>query len=271
MEAISRIEAFSQIHGPTTVMWRVNAQFAAANPGPYTFTVHVSKSGADDDWFVVGQTSQPLLQDINQRAFGKGPWPFYRVRVQAGNGVQKDSRKIQAYGGFDVHDRPIVAEILRKEREILASRAGRCGWLFKRKHWGEPCTENIDQDTGDLVPRGDKASDTCFGTGFAGGYHAPLRVPMVPSARAEKQSRRLGIDLTKGHSDLEGSTSYWRTVACPWVETDDVWVDALTDKRYFVGRVFDVDFRGVPIIHDPVELRLAATDDVIYYLPRPEE
>lgn len=267
MEAISRIEVFFQVHGTTTVMWQLNPQFAAANAGPYIFSVHVSKSGAADDWYLVDETDQQILQDLDQRAFGKGPWPFYRVRVTTANGVQKDSRKVQALGGFGAHDRPIVSEIIRKER-LLARRAGRCGWLYKRRRWGDPCTENINQDTGEILPTGDVENDPCFGTGFVGGYHEPLQVFLVPSIRAEKQSRRLGIDLTRGHSDMEGSTSYWRTPACPWIDTDDVWVDALTDKRYFVGRVFDVDFRGAAIIHDPIELKLAAVSDVIYRLPR---
>ena len=267
MEAISHLNVSYAVRGDAVVSWQLNPLFASENPGPYQFTLFRSLSGTGD-WVEIGQVEDSyfMIDDV-QSVFGRGPWPAYYLTVLASNGVSKESRVVRAWGDFSAHDTPIVRDILRRER-LLARRAGRCGLLYKRRQWGEPCAENISQDTGEIVPRS-ADTDDCYGTGFAGGYFDPVECWLVPSNRAQSEGKRLGIDLTKGHSDEGGRISHWRGQACPDLDTDDVWVDYTTDRRYFVQRVWIVDFRGVPIILDPVELRLAATDDVIYRLPRP--
>ena len=267
MEAFSQLDVFVKTLGGTTVMWRLAPEFVKTNPGPYAFTVLVSRSGVGD-WTEVGTAVDVyFMVDVAQQIFARGPWPSYKVEAVSANGRVWHSRIVQGLGNLSSHDQPIAADILRKERLLLVSKAGRCGWLYKRRHWGTPCSSNVNQDTGEVIPS-DENTDTCYGTGFAGGYFDPVEYPLMPSKRSSSESRRLGIDLTRGNVDEGNALTYWRGIGCPWLDTDDVWVDAQTDKRYFVQRVYHLNWRGQALIFDPVELRMAAADDVIYRLPR---
>ena len=255
--------------GGTRVEWRLSSLFPPRHPGPYTFAVDVSVQGVGD-WVRVGVAADHYLLDVSdQRAYGKLNLPFYRVTVTTAAGKQFASEPVHALAGLVTRgDRHIALDILRKDR-LLARRAGRPGWLYKRRHFGTPCTANVDQDTGGTFADAPDGED-CYGTEFRGGYFAPVCCSIVPSTQAQKYSRRLQIDLSKGQADEGAQTFYGRTPACPWLDSRDVWVDGQSDQRYVVGRIWHVDYRGEVIIFDPVELRLAPRSDLIYKLPRPD-
>jgi len=56
-----------------------------------------------------------------------------------------------------------------------------------------------------------------------------------------------------------------RGIAYPWVESGDVWVDQISNQRYFVNKVKDVQFKQVPYAFN-IELREAPQSDVVYTL-----
>lgn len=58
-----------------------------------------------------------------------------------------------------------------------------------------------------------------------------------------------------------------RSVLYPKIDTNDVWIDASSDRRYIVDKVdFIAEIKGVSLV-GMLHLRLAPATDVVYSVP----
>lgn len=258
LTVFTRFAIHHRTRGGTILVWDLHPLFSPSTP--ITFTVRASRSGTGD-WYDVATITDNYYYfiDSNRWVWAKDVRIHYQVEITDADGEVYQSAATRAYGTLSKEDRLKAQHIVEKEDRILyQKKAGVQGQLFKRRHWGEGCTECTDFDTGESS---DSKCGRCFGTGLAGGYFPPVEVWMLlkaDSGRRQKQEDSLGT--------VENQVKNGRTLACPWLDTNDVWVNCQNDQRFYVQKVTPIEFRGVPIIFDPVELRLAQSSDIVYTL-----
>jgi len=258
----NRFEVYYRMRGGALLAWDLHPMFRST--GPLTFRVMVSRTTAGAWETVTTVTDQYIAEDPNWRLYGKAPRLYYRIRMTA-DGVNYDSEDKQMVGNLSDHDLPIYREIIRKETLRLQKYAGMCGYLYKRKRWGTQCPTCLDYDTGEVK---NAHCPDCFGTGFVAGYFDPLVYWVADSTQGVN---RRTTTQPEGQGVIEDRVRPVRALNCPWLDTGDVWIKYDSDQRYIVQRVKEINFRDIPFIFDPVELRLAPTTDIVYSLERPED
>jgi len=129
------------------------------------------------------------------------------------------------------------------------------GYLLKRKLHGATCPDCVDPITGGIL---NSDCGTCLGTGKTGGYWnatSDTMFDITPEAENTKRDK-MG---TVNDSTVVGSFT-----GIPLPRRNDVWVDANSDRRYFIQRVKPTaEIDRVPIVVQ-AELRLAEFSDVVY-------
>lgn len=252
-----RLDVFPVNRGGTLLVWDMHP--LVLSRGPFSFEVQYSRPGVDE-WESLGtvEDDNKFFIDYEQYLWAKNPRMHYRV---VANGTIFSPIR-QVTGNFSGRDGVLADEIMRKERMQLESYTGLCGFLYKRRHWGTRCTQCTDFNTGEVL---NANCTNCFGTGIVGGYFTP--VPYFIDL-GQKSPGRIGVDGQVGTADNVVETG--RGPACPWVDSYDVWLRVDTDQRYIVHSRREIRFRGIPVIFDPIELRLAPVRDPVYGLSRPD-
>ena len=255
----TRIETAIRTHGGTIISWELDRRFRANSP--FIFTVKASKSGVGD-WETVAQVEDNCLAvDPVRHLYAVAPLLFYQVVLTDADGNDYESAVHQMVADFNPHDTAIIRDMIRKENLRNMKYAGQHGYLLKRRRWGEPCTVCTDWDTEEIK---NAKCPVCYGTGFVGGYFEPVHYWVSPSEPG-KQRRTTTQDT--GQGIIEDRTRLGRGVNCPWLDTEDLWIESNSDRRYFVQTVREVTYRGLPILFDPIELRMAPATDVVYTVP----
>lgn len=151
-------------------------------------------------------------------------------------------------------------EIARKE--ILRFKLiGSVGAVLKRKIYGTHLAEDVDPISG--IPLTDNA--TSQGTLFETGYYDPLLIMM--SIEDSQQVRKLSQD---GMGVLDSTTSTLRTVGFPIIETYDVIVDVLSDKRYIVKDMEKMEYPSSNLtIVQTLRVQLLPPTDPVYKIKIP--
>jgi hypothetical protein len=263
-QVFNKTEVYQRMTGGTAVIWSIHPLFRLV--APYTFSVYVSADGgAAEDFELVGTTStNNFVIDQTQRNYGLISRAVYKIVLVDGNNQEYSSPNVLSTGNFSDHDYLIAQEMIRKEGLRNMKFVAHCGYLWKRRQWGTPCTACADWGTNEPTK---SICNVCYGTGKVGGYFEPLLVYMADSSKGPPYR----VTSNENKATEASKIIYGRTIACPWLDTNDIWGDADTDHRYVVQSVDAIELHHVPIILDPVELRLAPATDVIYTLPRPED
>jgi hypothetical protein len=260
-DVFSRIQVVTQPLGGTRISWGLKPGFKA--PGPFHFYVDFGRAGTSE-WKMVQTTpvvDECTLIDPEQRYYDQTSDFYYRVRLLLPNqnNTAYVSQPQQANGLWSKRDWLVAKEIVRKE--YLQQRKGTnktcVGFVHKRRRWGQPCELCQEYDTRE--PQ--SWCETCFSTGFVGGYFKAVDMTMTLTAptREFKFSDNSGI-----HNDI---TRMGRCVAYPHLDTNDVWVRRDNGERYFVNSIKHVaELGGIPLIYE-VELRLAPVSEIIYLIP----
>jgi hypothetical protein len=260
-----RLLVFPRIRGGTRVEWLMDRDFT--DPLPYTFQLQVGTAGDHDisDWTPVGSTvvNGWYLLDDQERVFGLQQWTHYRVQLVTSKGTYY-SDPAPCLGLWDFRQWRRACGVLRNE--MLNFRAGEApeGYLLKRRVQGEPCSclDPLTQECRNpdcLI---------CYGTSWVGGYFQPLGC--VYAALSEQ--------ATHSHIEAEGPRGAGgdiivkaRMLALPQLQEKDVWINKTTDHRYIVHTIQSAcEIKGVPLVYDPVELRLAPFTNIIYDIPIPD-
>lgn len=258
------------VRGGARISWRLFRQFR--EPGPYVFTVEAGSTGNPRaaDWAPIGppQANVGEMIDPARRGYGRySRTTHYRVRLATPLG-ERVSRPEPVHGILPKHDWLIARETLRAHMLLMRKAVGIDGWLFKRK-WAGAAAESRDPHSAALDPvDGSVVRSTAketVGTQFQGGFFAPIPfwVQSTPAVHHEARDDR------RGTVDDAALRNHGRCVVTPSVESEDVFVAADSDDRYYLHAVRTVaEWRGVPLIAD-VEMRLAPAGDVAYDLELP--
>lgn len=241
-----------RVRGGTILQW--SGQF---KPGT-VFTVEYSDNGVDFE--DLADTYDLSYEDPTPRHFGGHSRVHYRVTAVEPGGAQQSVAR-QALGNLTPAEWGMVS-VLRRNEELQSSKMGRCGWLLKRRHWGEACPDCRDPYTGDEIP--ERACATCYGVGLVGGYHTPVLFRIRELGRAP---RRIKVEAGTGTSDPQ--TLAATASACYWVDANDLWISADTDERYYIQESKAAGIRGVPTVYETLELRRINPGDIAYAVPRP--
>jgi hypothetical protein len=265
-EIFTKLEISHRARGGTIIAWELHPAFVSQYDMPFTFTVSVSRSSNPSDFTdVITVVDDYAIDDPNQHIFGKNTRLFYKVTVITADGFEAESRVKQAVCNLNGRDRALLGEMIRKE-QVRMSYAGECGYLYKRRYFGETCTQCTDYDTGEVT---DSKCLECFGTGFVGGYFPPVHYDLIESNASGGHTRRKQTMDNRGPT--ENQVHLHRGLNCPWLDTGDVWLDPDSDQRFIVQAVTNHYYRGCPWLFDPIELRLAPITDIIYALERPDD
>ena len=254
------------IRGGTRVLWTVDRTFS--DPQPWTFQLEVGRTGAasSDDWIAVGD---PVVDtcyavDTVQRNYNVGMQDtHYRVRLTTSQGTYY-SLPTAKEGVLPSRDWRLARRILRGER-VRAKYTAAEGFLLKRRTTGQDCTLCLDPQTNAVT---DVYCPVCRGTGKVCGYYQPMPCVWADLAPMQQQ-RQMDDQATAG--TVRTSVTTARMSMFPIVEEQDVWVNRLTDDRYFITAIGVVAaMRGVPLIAN-VGMRLAPFTDVVYDMAIPEQ
>ena len=259
-----RVHVSYLIRGGTRVMWDLVPEFV--DPLPYTFQLQVGRvGGTGGEWDDVGipQDNTFYAIDGEQRVYGKTQWTHYRVELTTPVGTYY-SQPTNLMGILSHRDWRMAKEIVRKER-LRCRLAASEGFLLKRRFSGPKCTLCTDLQTEECR---DPDCPQCYGTGYQCGYYYPMAcvwADISPRAVHKKTNN----EATRGTiADIVVSG---RMLMLPLLEENDVWVNKVTDDRYYVHRIQNVaEIRGVPLVAD-VELRPAAFTDTVYEIEIPPD
>jgi len=264
VKVFTRMDVYNRYLGGTYLMWELHHDFIRSVAEPTSFVIKASRSGVGD-WLEIGQVDDGYFYfvDPNRWIWAKDLRIHYVVEVVTGDGNIYQSPVVQALGPLPQQSKLIARRIIQKEAMVLEKKNGTLGLFYKRRHWGTRCPECTDYDTNE--PTANRCS-TCYDTGFVGGYFDPVETWMHLKAAS---GRRMKVQ--EPTQTTENRSKHGRMLACPWPDTNDVWVNCMNDQHFVVQKVTPVEFRGVPILFDPVDLRLAPSGDIVYTLPRAGE
>ncbi len=264
MNPFARVLVDYLVDGGARISWEMAPHFI--DPGPYTFQLQVGHTGlaAADDWVNVGApvVDTYFTHDSSQRLFGgKTLDLYYQVKLTTSVDTYYSVPQ-NCFGLLLKRDWLKAKEITRKETLRHQTFTSPNGFLLKARRYGPPCTacaNRITELTGEIA---NSHCPSCFGTGFALGYFAPL-----PGTYAD-----VGLDKARDKRDPQVGMVNQRSIRArfigdPLLYTYDIWVNATSDLRY---RIIDVEVlsqvRGIPLVFN-AELRLAPFSDVIYTIP----
>lgn len=133
---------------------------------------YVERSEVENgDWPVLAGplVDQYYLRDNTVHARSETRTWFYRIRaVHRLEGWEVTSEVQDVFGPEDL----IAAEIIRSQYVMFREHAGYACWVFNRRTFGQTCPSCYDPRLG---KRTDEQCQVCWGTGFSGGYHRPVK------------------------------------------------------------------------------------------------
>ncbi len=257
----SRLRIFPAASGGVQVQWSLHPRFQ--EPGPYDFKLQWGLTGNPEatDWQDVTGWLPDTFTAVDEtgRMFGRFQFSHYRVLVRTSGGTVASPPQL-ASSDLSLRDWNTARSLLRQEAVRLRNgRAGAEGYLLKRRLSGNFCS-CVDEQT--KVCRNPQHLD-CFGTGILGGYFSAIPCYYVEVRPGGFRSHQSATGTTN-----EGPTVAARMINVPQVFSYDVWVNRAAGSRWAVHSVKTaVEIRGVPLILDPVELRLLPFGHVVYQFP----
>ena len=242
-----------------TVTWRLDPAFK--DEAPFKFTLEVSET-PDFSELIFSKKAGNLFfatdtNDAHQSGLGSY---LYRVKLETGSGRVYYSKYLNYFARReDVHKYLLAREIVRREF-VRFNYTGYEGYLIKRKNYGEIAQGSVDSISG--VPIVEGGIDV--GTGFIGGYYAPLRIRF--SEEAYDQKLKLSAE---GFGVEESEIKKIRMVGFPIIENKDIIV-TIENDRYSLEDAVPTYFPGTRIVI--VQLCTAKRlpiNDPIYQIPIP--
>lgn len=115
-------------------------------------------------------TDQYYLRDNIVHTLSQARTWFYRVRaVRLTDGYEIISNSSDADGEADL----ICEEIVRNEYVMWREFSGIAIWLFSKRTFGQRCPGCYNSRLGKTTT---PSCEVCWGTGYSGGYHRPVKI-----------------------------------------------------------------------------------------------
>ena len=172
-----------------------------------------------------------------------------------------------ANGDSETAVRNIIANIRQRKLQLLRRKmqrdfsvalkfSGIDLAVLKRRHWGIRCRDCFDLLTKKVTK---SKCNTCYGTGFEGGYFNPVRVPgrMGVSNVQTQITEKDKVDINKTRLTL---------LVVPEIEVDDIIVDVQNNKRYIVQTRHATEMQTLAV-HQQLTVSELAKDSVEYRIP----
>ncbi len=253
------------IKGGSAVFWELVPSFNDPRPLEFQLQVGTTANNDADDWADVGLPATDLFFAIDgeKRVYGKDNWTHYRVKLTTTKGTYY-SDPTNLWGTMSRHDWRMAREICRKEK-VAHRGASQLGYLLKRRVTGQRCRRCLDHMTKEVK---NPACPSCYGTGFECGYFYPSGCVW---ANMTPRTRRTELDGGQGRGTVNDIVVQARMLLTELMMENDVWVNKVTDDRYYVHKVQHVaEWRGVPLVGQ-VELRPIPYSSIIYDIEVPDQ
>jgi len=253
---ISRIYVDYALTGSARITWELREDFIDPT-GSYYYTLQVNPNRSETDrWEDVGIEifNQFYALDDTQRQHGKDLRVSYRVKVRTVWDTYT-SEPAQVLGNLSKRQWLQARAIMR--RVILNPKGleNFPGYLMKRRLHSTVCTDCVDPITGGIT---NSDCDECKGTGRIGGYWTSTSNTMFDASPEPENTKRSPMGT------VNDSVIMGRFLGIPELRRNDVWIDANSDRRYFVQSVLSrAEVNRVPVVVD-AELRLAEFSDIVY-------
>jgi hypothetical protein len=183
---------------------------------------------------------------------------FYMVTVTPPSGTPKafSSRPVPIEPGLDKRTRLLKRKLLRDLSVGFKRLNGVPLSLLKRRRWGPRCPDCWDPTLREATR---EHCPTCFGTGFEGGYWAPVRV------RGRREAATVQTQLS-AHGETDVEYADFLLLDFPRLEYKDVVIDLRSGDRYEVQRMTPTQLKGVTV-HQKLTTSLLGRDSVEYEVP----
>lgn len=259
----SNLAVYHKFYGQSVATWTLNTAFNLAKPHIYQLEASLGGHANAGDWRPI---SQPVA---NTQEIG-----FYQTREQKGKILTTHVRLVLFAGGrkFVSHAVPVgyaldarlqsqADEIIRKEKLRFNTAGSQTGYLLKAYRYGEPATKARDPGTQEVISDLDELS---YARPFKNGYYPPIPYTIDTTLIAGVETIGDGNPNTN-NSATPGLAA--RAIAHPLVQSEDIWVDSVSDKRYVVQEAKPVaSIGGQPLVMQ-LMLRLLPFSHVVYKIP----
>jgi hypothetical protein len=223
-----------------------------------TFEVFRS-NGPNGPWEHVGDAEDGAFHfvdfDITNLTSYKLYYYIVRAADKTGAGYWDSSHAVLE------HDPDNVAlGLIRKKNVYLRARGGVPMAALLRKRWGAKCGRCWDKVR---KLSADADCPLCYGTGYAGGFLAPVFMPGMQPQASSKMYQLLGDAKYQTDQTVFELSNY------PYLSPDDVLIDRVMNHRYRINRVEQHTHRG----HIVSQLAVATMEDensVLYSIKLPE-
>lgn len=246
--------------GGYSLYWRVST-------GGFTplFMPQVSIDGAGD-WTDLLEDPTDDLSAVNigpKFLSFTHPVAFRLLILDENEEVFATSSEISPEHVMNRHDWLMYREMLRREEKGLNKYNGIPGFLLRRRQSGTKCPDCMDET---LDTPSSTECETCLGTGWTGGYYAPL--PMMADWVEGAAPSFTTVQDQAGPNQVEKIAIY--IMPFPDVKFKDVWIDKATDHRFEVTStpVKSDLFRSLPT-NQIVTLSRIPLSDPVYSIPQP--
>ena len=243
-----------------SIYWRMSRKF---DPGGRDLNFYVDISDESlGDWTTLNPdipvTDNCVYQDMEQRRYNMVSDIWYRVRLVLSDpeGILEDEEEIsvpaQLQGSLSDRAFLLGRAMLSGFYKDLRKGGGQQGFLMKKKIWGDKCPECTGFDLETVI---NGHCPVCYGTGIVGGYYEGIEFWIKPSTVQSRARTESPIGTMDDYSITAECAAY------PWIDADDIWMDAKTGERFLVKAISHVsELERKPIILKLQLDRLAATD-----------
>lgn len=273
-----RIQIVTHPLGGNLIAWEMYA--GLCYDGPLHFYVDFGRPGADfgnmddteQEWETLNQSpvvNHCIYFDPEQRHWDQCIDFYYRIRLVLPGQLDENgeptvvlSQPQQANGVLSKRDWLMARDICRKEYLLQRKRTNITarGWILKRKRWGNRCPDCQEFDTKEVL---NGRCPRCWGTGFIGGFYPAVEFNTIMSNAPWIREFARDPQISLRNSIIR----YGRSVAYPYIDTNDVFVAKDKGDRYYVNRIqTGAEIGNVPLVVI-LELRLAPVTDIIYTIP----
>lgn len=244
------IKCFIDNSGYKVILWSFNKNLEYRTD--MQLVLECSNTG--NQWYTI---SQDLLQqccfiDRRKLSTNKEQQIYYRLKLKS-QFQQYISQTCRAGSRLVYPHYPRAKNLIRLAAKQMA-KTGMHGVLLKKKTFGQSCP--VCKDFHDDFSVNQHCSQ-CFGTGIVGGYYKGIPMDILP------QQTQQVVGITDD-GVVQNKTLKCRCIAWPYLQHGDIWVDAVTNNRYYIDQInVASSYMHVPIIAF-ISMHLIEFTDVVY-------
>lgn len=258
------VQVFPQYPRRIVISWEIGKKL------PFPVAFNIFRSGGDNGEFEK-LNAKPVTGffyfDDGLKPLSKIFEVIYQLEVIFPFSDETGERKTQRTGNIPLVCSPrlkrsyLVAKRMDQKHFIeYRARSGVDLVVFKRKHFGEECTECYNP----LTESSTKANcEECFGTGFIDGFWDPIETigKIDPPVKIQQFGQVQFEEPINTQAHLR---------AFPQVKKGDVVVEVCWNNRWYVNNVQTVEHGRYPV-KQLAEIKMIPRDSALYELELPED